>query len=414
MSQMTSNSASGYVIGRSDIVGLVAGRASHRASWALANLLLVAAWQADYAPYAAAMGSSIYLLGLTSLGIEKTVLKLAPRHISEGANNLISCMLTVLVGAVALAVTILIVDVRESPVGALALLAGGYQIATGANQVLVGMHRALTGHRIDYVNYGALTTSLLVATGLTTWSQATPMTFLLVIVSGVIAANAWLLLLLRQRTRTARLGSLPDIRTLDTTWKMSVADVVPAAMVSLSFLVLDASGRESEAPALYLTLAFASLALSLFDYVLRIFQPRVSLLLDDRDITQIWSRTRLWLRRYLVIGSAHLLALGSVAGLLMVDDRVSTALATGLTFVGAAPLIVAMASLNYLLENATDDALRLTAFAGLGSIVPYVAAALLLVPSMGAVGSVLALATAEIGHAAILAACIRQGVGVRR
>ena len=389
-----------YTMRRRTWAQLIGGRLAFRMALVLANLLLLHAWGPTFAGYATAMGTSAFLTGTTAMGVEKVALKLAPRD-PTASSSLISallCVLLFLVGASALVHSVRMGTAQHADI--VVGLAGTYAILLGANQALIGMHRAVGNVSTDYRNHVGLTVMLLVTSACCVVLRLSPVVFLSLLAAILLVADLLLAVLLPARPRVPAPAERGPI--VAAVWQMSVGDVVPSLIVSWIFFVLDASGHGPESSALYLTLSTSTLALSGFAYVLRLVQPRVSLTLVNHDEALTWRRTHRWLRWIVPAASVYLLALA--AGAQLVAGRVHMGLewlTLGL-FLACTPVIFAMSSINYVLENATTATLRVTAWAGIGSLLLGASAGALLVPRFGVLGAVLTMAVTEVVHGALI------------
>ncbi|MGA5468879.1 hypothetical protein ACPCUK_08615 [Streptomyces arboris] len=402
------------------LASLLAGRTAFRLALLGANAVLLARWgEAGYEPYAAAMGTAQVLTTLTTLGIEKSALKLVPRALRTGPQLitvlLVSALLLTGAAVLWLVGTALFVQSGSSgssggfggsPV-ALGLLAGLYAALLGLNTVLVGLCRSLDRNRADVLNFAAL--SLVVATGaggvsLLGWG---PVAFTGWILGGTALLNlAQLPALYRATGRPVRVGVVRPVMT--TSALMACGDIAASGTVSLLFVLLGASRHHEQTGHLYLMILASSVLLNGFGYLLRLFQPHVSLTLRSVDPASLDRRV---VRRLLPVaavgavwsaGSLWLMWSAEQAGL------VPPPVAVLLLYVLGIPLIFTVGSLNYLLENATPHTLRATAVSALGGLVCAVLLGLFLVPALGALGAVTALTAGEVAHAVLARLLLRS------
>ncbi|PWS48595.1 hypothetical protein DKT74_02590, partial [Streptomyces sp. ZEA17I] len=182
---------------------------------------------------------------------------------------------------------------------------------------------------------------------------------------------------------------------------MACGDIAAAGTVSLLFLMLGASRHHEQTGHLYLMILASSVLLNGFGYLLRLFQPHVSLTLRSVDPASLDRRV---VRRLLPVAAAG--AVWSAGSLALAWWAERTALAPPpvvvlLLYVLCVPLFFTVGSLNYLLENATPHTLRATALSALGGLLCAVLLGLVLVPALGALGAVAALASGEVAHAVL-------------
>ncbi|MFJ9640061.1 hypothetical protein [Streptomyces sp. NPDC101178] len=394
------------------LASLLAGRTAFRLALLGANAVLLASWgEAGYEPYAAAMGTAQVLTTLTTLGIEKSALKLVPRALRTGP-QLITVLLAaalLLAGAAVLwlAGTALFVRPGGGSTVALGLLAGLYAALLGLNTVLVGLCRALDRNRADVLNFAAL--SLVIAAGaggagLLGWG---PVAFTGWILGGTALLNlAQLPALYRATGRPVRGGVVRPVMT--TSALMACGDIAASGTVSVLFVLLGASRHHEQTGHLYLMILASSVLLNGFGYLLRLFQPHVSLTLRSVDPASLDRRV---VRRLLPVAAVG--AVWSAGSLWLAwsaqqSGLVAPPVAVLLLYVLGVPLVFTVGSLNYLLENATPHTLRATAVSALGGLLCAVLSGLVLVPALGALGAVTALTAGEVAHAVLARLLLRS------
>ncbi|QKW01587.1 hypothetical protein [Streptomyces sp. NA02536] len=382
------------------LASLLAGRTAFRLTLLGANTALLASWgQGPYERYAAAMGTAQVLTTLTSLGIEKSALKLVPRARRTGP-QLITVFLWcagVLTAAVVLwlAGTALLNPPRG---GALAVLAGLYMALLGLNTVLVGLCRALGRDRADVANFTALSFLVVTGTGGATLLGWGPEAFTGWILGGTALLNlVHVPALRRSAARPVRRGTAGP--AVSTSALMACGDVAAAGAVSLLFALLAASRHHEQTAHLYLMVLASSVLLNGFGYVLRLFQPHVSLTLRSLDAAALDRRVVRRLLPLAVAGAAWTAAALLLARLVRDSGLLPPPVVVLLLYVLCTPLFFAVGSLHYLLENASARTLRATAAAAVAGLVCAVLAGAFLVPALGALGAVAALSAGEAAHA---------------
>jgi hypothetical protein len=196
-----------------------------------------------------------------------------------------------------------------------------------------------------------------------------------------------------------------------TSLQMAAGDVVAGLSVSLLFLVLTLTGQSGESSALYLALIASSLLMNAFAYLLRIVQPQASLALNHGGGMEMRNQVVRWLRWLAYGGGLYLLTVLLLA-LLFFAGAAPGVVEVGvlLLFLACFPVFFGMSSVNYVLENASAIELRVTARAGLVSLVVVAALAFFTLPWLGALGAIAVLAAGDVVHAAI-ALCWLQRAG---
>ncbi|MFJ3985478.1 hypothetical protein [Streptomyces fungicidicus] len=382
------------------LASLLAGRTAFRLTLLGANTALLASWgQGPYERYAAAMGTAQVLTTITSLGIEKSALKLVPRARRTGP-QLITVFLWC-AGALTAAVVLWLAGtalLNPPRGGALAVLAGLYMALLGLNTVLVGLCRALDRDRADVANFTALSFLVVTGTGGATLLGWGPEAFTGWILGGTALLNlVHIPALRRSAARPVRRGTAGP--AVSTSALMACGDVAAAGAVSLLFALLAASRHHEQTGHLYLMVLASSVLLNGFGYVLRLFQPHVSLTLRSLDAAALDRRV---VRRLLPLGLAG--AAWTAAALLLArlvrdSGLLPPPVVVLLLYVLCTPLFFAVGSLHYLLENATARTLRATAAAAVAGLACAVLAGAFLVPALGALGAVAALSAGEAAHA---------------
>jgi hypothetical protein len=375
---------------------LLAWRGAYRLVIAASNPLLAAAWGAQqFAQYAAVMGAYTVVSFLTSLGVEKSALKLIPRAQRIGPQLLaIFVAIPAVLGAGCLG------WVAVTATGALALAGGALAIGLGVNQVLVALHRVQDRPGLDVANHAMLMAGIAATTLAAVLAGLGPVGLVGWTVLLVTGLNLALLTALApQRFRAPRRAAIRA--TLGTSVLMSASEVAAAAIVSLVFVVLVRSPYRDEAGTLYLAIGISSLLVKAFGYLLRLAQPRVSLTLHrGRAAAEARARTDA-ATRLLAAGGLPYLAV--VTALFVLAQRVGAwppVVCLLLLYLATAPLVFGMGTINFLLENAGRAALQRTALGSIVGLAVAAPAAYLLITGFGAGGGLSAIALAEIAHAA--------------
>ncbi|MGN9838475.1 hypothetical protein ACTMTI_10190 [Nonomuraea sp. H19] len=379
------------------LAALLGGRATFRGTLLLANLALLVAWgPADYAGYAQAMGGLAFLTPLVATGIEKCALKLIPRlHYTVPALIGVFVALAGLLAAVALAVLAGMLALGHHGPWPVAVLAGLTAICLGLNQVLVGLARAIGRPAQDVANH------LVLSAAMGCWAVAalalgaTPVLFLALYAGTLTVLNLVLLAGLRPSFGGLRRRTLLRAAT-GNSLRMAVPDLAGGLTMSLMFLALSVAGAKDESTGLYMAATASSLVLNAFSYLLRILQPDVSRSLHQKDLTVAYNRLSRWLRLLLLAGTPYVLAAlaAALAGL-----RPYGGVGVVILYFAVVPVVFAVGSANYLMENATREALTATAAGAALSLVVAGALAFLVVPWAGALGAVALLAVGELVHA---------------
>lgn len=396
------------------LAALMGGRAVFRGTLLVANVALLGAWGSpDYAGYAQAMGGAAVLALIATTGIEKCALKLIPR---------LRYTVPALIGVfVALAGVLLVVALavlggmlalgRNGP-WPLAALAGLSQIGVGLNQVLVGLTRAIGKPARDVANHLVLSAALAGYTGAALALGITPVRFLTLYAGTVAVLNLALLAGLRPDFRGLRRRALTKA-AVGTSLRMAVPDLAGGMSVSLMFLALSVAGAQAESTGLYMASTASSTLLNAFSYLLRILQPDVSRALHQQDLTAAYTRLSRWLRLLMLTGTPYVLAV-LVLALTVLQPHGDVGVV--ILYIACVPVIFAVGSANYVMENATRQALHATAIGAGLSLAVIGALAFVVVPWAGALGAVVLIAFGALVHAGAILRWLRprtrQLVGV--
>ncbi|MER7128188.1 hypothetical protein [Streptosporangium saharense] len=384
---------------------LLGGRAAFRGTVLLSNLALLAVWGAgEYEDYAQAMGSMMFLAPLASIGIEKCALKLIPR-LRHTVASLVGVFVTLcaLLLSVALAVLATTVSLGHSGHWAIAGLAGLYAICVGLTQVMVGLSRALGRPKRDVAAHLTLCVALVCWTGAAFVFEVSPVTFLALTVTTMATLNVVLLLMLRPRFDGLRRRTLVRA-AVRTSLLMAIPDLVGGLSMSLLFVVLRVTGARAESTGLYMASVASALLLNAFSYLLRVLQPDVSRSLNQRDLTATYDRLARWLRLLVLVGVLYVPAVLAVALLVL---RPYGGIGVVVVYAACVPVIFAVGSANYVMENASAGALAATSVGAAISLVAVGALAFSIVPWAGALGAVTVLAFGELVHALVILRWLR-------
>jgi hypothetical protein len=390
------------------LLSLMSGRGAWRVAFNISNVVLLAAWgRRAFTDYAAAMGTAT-LLPMLAGGVEKASLKLVPRAARArsyliGGYLVMACLLPLPFLAWLVAADLL----RRPGIGALQVAVGLFEASLGLNLVLVGLQRALGRPMRDVQSYLALSVTFVLGSLLVALVDLPPAAFATLALVASASIDLWLLRSLGGRLR----GLLRRRRLLrlmgGTMVMMGGHDLALGASISAVFALLAASSLRGQSAQLFLVLSAWSILSAGFTYVLRVFQPQVALALDAGGGTVGRARARR-LARLVLGGWAVYLSLGLLGTLLVVGGLAPSPLRLPLIVVLAAillarvPLFLLNGSAVYLLENADTRSLRLVAVAAAGGLLGVVTLALLLVPRLGAVGALLALASYDAFQSAVL------------
>ncbi len=378
------------------VAALFGARATWRAAMLIANLVLLGVWgQPAYAGFAAEMGAVAFLGPLSSMGVEKSALKWIPRARGGVAGMLGVYLVMTAVLVVGAAAALIATSVLRDELNPQVALAGSLAIAAGANYVLVGLYRATDVPVADALNFAVLAVAVTGATAAVALLGASPIGFLVLLLGTTVSLD--LVLIVRLRLDFSRLRDRSLVRrVVGTAALMAIPDVVGGIAVSLLFVVLGVAGLSAESSGLYLAFVASGLLLNGFAYLLRICQPRVSRAFERHDAADLVLRLRAWLVP-LVWGGAAYVVLALVLSTTLLPSHGDVAVLA--FYVACVPVIFGVATVNYVLENASSAALRATVLGALAGLAAVASLAWVLVPYAGALGAVTALVSGELVHA---------------
>jgi hypothetical protein len=396
-------------VGPGLLLSLVAGRGAWRVAINLSNVGLLAAWGAVvFAGYASAVGRTVALIPLVSCGVEKAALKLIPRArvarpLLVGAFFAVGCLLALPF----LAWAGVAVVWRWSGTAPLQLAVVPLQALLGLNLVLVGLARALGRPRHDPLNFLALAAVLLLLTAMAAGVGLPPLGVVLAELAAVAALDIALLRALPVAPRfTGLLRRRGLLRGLLRTMALIGAyDVAVGVSLSLVFVTLSATRFRGESGLLLLVVSLWSLLFNGFAYLLRVFQPQVSVALRAGGMQARQPALRLArLAAVAVAGGLGLLGVAALlgGGLPAVLRGLPLPLAAALVLLPRLPVLALAGGATWLLENADPGSLRLAATAAAGGLAGVAVLSVMLVPWLGAPGAVLALSGFEVVQVAML------------
>ncbi len=302
------------------LLALLAGRLAYRGTTALLPVALLAVWGPDrFGPYASLFGTWLFLNPMLSWGLEKAALLLLPRT-RAGRPYVLGALITF---GVALALPaavgfVLLALVSDSPVATLSAVLALLNVAQGMNQALVGYQRALGRPLVDTANYltaGALNVA---AVALAAWAGLTPLGFGLVLLAGTAALDLAHTVALATHARLgARLLARRRLvrHAAGTAFFMGFNIILVTVTTSALFVVLAWHGLERESAYLYVAISIFNVAHAALDYLLRVYQPSVALLLRRGRAAEIRRGVARWSWRLLASAAACVVADRLPAGL---------------------------------------------------------------------------------------------------
>lgn len=185
------------------------------------------------------------------------------------------------------------------------------------------------------------------------------------------------------------------------------------ASLSLVFVTLGATRFHGESGLLLLVISLWSLLFNGFAYLLRVFQPQLTVALSRAGGVQ-GRQQALRLARLAAAGVAGWLGLLGAAALLggglpALLRGLPLPLAAALVLLPRLPILALAGGATWLLENADPGSLRLAATAAAGGLAGVAVLSVMLVPWLGAPGAVLALSGFEVVQVAVLLGGLSAG-----
>ncbi|HEX6869472.1 MAG TPA: hypothetical protein VF163_00110 [Micromonosporaceae bacterium] len=383
------------------ILRLLVGRGTFRIGSQLTAVVLVGVWDArTFSQYASATGLCAWLL-LAGDAPEKAALKVLPRTRLLGPAVARLALATAATPTLLLLVVLIPAAVlAPMSVATTYLAAGAWSACTGLMMTVSGLHRLRGRPTLDTVAFAASGASVVVITAMTLLAGWAPQVHLILVLAStmVVTAGAVAALPRDWRWRPAdgprrrMLG-----RLLRMTWLLGVTDLFDALCFASVYLVLAASGQAGQSGALYLALLPAVAICQLVIYLLRLAQPATSHRL--RGVHGRRGRSR---ARRLLLRAEHLgVAFGAVFGAFLMSPAVRQRLVGDFRTVALVLLVGVVLVLyltvmyaGYLVENTNNDVLAVTSASALAGLLATCLFATAIVPWLGAVGAVAALALA--------------------
>ncbi|WP_433087532.1 hypothetical protein ACQP1P_16415 [Dactylosporangium sp. CA-052675] len=367
---------------------LLAGRGAGRLAQYGAGFALLAVWGPDrFAGYAAAVGVGLWAFALAATGVERSALvTLAPvaagdpvpaeRRALEGMFAALGLLPFALALAACAAAGLV------EPGGPAVRYAAGiaFMTGTGALAVLVALLRLRGRPGADPAAYAVLSVAYGAAVALAALAGLGVGGVLAFLVAVTAAVVAVLLLVLRPTGPGPgrRFGRAAVVAALRTAGLFAAGDVLGNAAVSVLYAELAALAPAEQGSLLYVGLTVSVALGALSNYVLRLWQPAILVWLAAGPAS-----APVRLRRGLVLAGAAGLVVTVAAGL---AGNVIVALAVEIV------TFLAVSGAAFVIESIDDRARlnsALSALAGLGVVA---LAGLLLIPSGGAAGALVAMA----------------------
>ena len=382
-------------VGARVLVSMIAGRTVLRLLAYASGVIFAAVWSGpDFARYAAALGTAVWLTPLIQTGPEKTALKLIPRSVRT-RGQIIGLLRTVVlvVPVPLLAATALAVALAPTGTATLYLAAAAYQIALGCNLLAIALYRAIGQTGRDVADYAVLSAGSAVLIAVVTGAHLPPIGYLcglLVLTHGLTIGLA------RGLPRRPTRRGIRRIM-LRTAVLMGSSEVLSNAATSVLYVELVLTGQGGQSGSLYLASLGWSALINVAYFVQRIFQPVLSARLARVSGPAAWAmpvrlaRWVAWLSvAWLVVVPAGL-AIGAAHGVSRWPLLVIAAL-----MLSRVPFYLATAYAVYVLENTDADGLRICAAGAVLGMAAVAATGLVLIPLFGAAGAVCALATNQL------------------
>jgi hypothetical protein len=384
------------------ILRLLAGRGTFRVGVQVTGAALAIAWDGDtFSHYASAIGLSAWLV-LVSDAPEKAVLKVLPRTRLLGpavARLALAMSATPTLVLLAALIPVALLAPRSAAVTYLA--AGAAAACTGLLMTVSGLHRLRGRPALDMIAFGACGAVVLAVTTMTLLVGWAVQVHLLLVLAGTVGVTAVAVAAL-PRDWVRRTPAGPRRRLLGRmsriTGLLGVADLLDALCVPTVYLLLAVTGQADQSGALYLALLPAVALGQVFIYLLRLAQPATSHRL--RGVQGRSGRTRAWklLRRGERLG----IGFAAVFATLLVTPGIRERLVGDEVWVPALGVLVGVLLIlvltvlyaSFLLENTTNDALVVTSSGALVGLVATGLLAAAIVPWLGALGGMAALALA--------------------
>jgi hypothetical protein len=391
------------------VLALLAGRGVFRSAQWLSGMALLSLWGADaFGPYATALGSTGWLLAVTASGTEKIALTLGAVTGGEHVARLALRWASLLVCAGVLALAGTTVLAAES---SLWWYAAGATYATGlgCTVVVTALFRVWQRPVADAVAFGVLAAAHVVTVGgaVLGWG---PRAVLGLLAGSVVSVAAALLIAARRwlahPAGPARAAS--DVRVPQPTRQVAVAaalmgstETLGMAGVAVLYQLLAATARPGDTSVLY-ALMLASQAVSgLVLYLLRLAQPGIARNLSESTAVGAAHGSRL-ANRALLVGAAVTAAAIAFAHLPVLASGVALTAVLVVLLTTEIVVFAMVFTAVCLLESSGSAGRRRTALAAVFAFAVVAGSGMLLVPTLGVVGCLVALLLGLCAQAAAL------------
>ncbi len=410
----------GVRVGPATLLALITGRVCWRLGWTGANVILLLTWGRDrFADYATATGIATLLGTGLCAGLEKAALKLVPRA-RRARPYLVRAVVLLTVGLPPLLVGLLaLAGVAGLPhVTGLLVAVAALSTVLGANVVLVALQRAVGHPGRDPGNYLALVTAMLALALLAGPLGLTPTGYTLALTAITLVFDLALVAALRPALRPGRATGVAAGRRMlrltgGTAVMMTGYEVTIAGAVSVAFAVLAGSSRHAESAELYLAYSGWQIMAAGTSYLMRVYQPRLSLAQGGaagavrRRASRLAAGALALLAGYALVagGVAALIGAGALPRL----PHLPLIVAIGGLFAARVPVYLLTAGAAYVLENGDARTLRRAAAGASCGLVVAAALAVPLVGRFGAVGAAVAFLGYDAAQSAVLLAARAGG-----
>lgn len=370
------------------LVSLLAGRGAYRLTQYASAFILLPVWgEAEYGRYAAAVGTCTWLGAVTCVAPEKAALRLLPRARRSHA-PLLGAFLAVAWLPLPLVVAFLVAVVSASEGVQLYLAVAALATSLGANLLLVGLQRVTGTPSRDAANYAVLTVATLALTAVAAFTGLGPVGYVAALLATVSVVDVGLVTRLGRPSLAA--ARRPALRRLlgHTVVLMSGSELCLYAATSVLFLELSLTGWSEDSAVLYpVVLAWSAIA-NVFFYVLRVYQPRVAQRRTAGGAAAGQARALRLARVALGLASVWLVAVGLAVATAdrSPDAGLPAVLPLVAIVVSRTPGFLLLAVASYLMENADDRSLRVSALGSAAALAVVVVVGTVVVPARGALG----------------------------
>lgn len=390
--------AAEHDVGRRVAVVLLGGRAAMRGGQWIAGGALLAIWGADaFAPYAAALGLTGWLLTLSASGTEKAALTLLPTFGGAALRRRL-----LLIAVTPLAVAVLVGALAAPWADARTVWpAAVYSTALGLTMVLAAMLRLDRRPAWDVGAFVGIGTAHVATIAVARWTGSGPVGVLWLLAGAACTAALVTYVAVAARRAPVERRALPGrARTVETVALMGAVEVVNTVGIAIVYAILRRQAAPAETSTLYIALLLSQAITGAYLYLLRLVVPRTAVRGAAAPVRATVAASVLARRTALV--SAVPAGVATVVAWSFTGTGVVRWLLIGALVIAGVAVFASVSYASLLLETRDASGRRAATLAAVMGMAGVAGIAVALVGRAGAVGALVAMLGGSVVHAVTL------------